>query len=66
MIKTKTLYVGDALPNPVFMEFLKIRQEIKADPTLYDGRYSCDDETAWSRYNLDKAYGRVPLKKKGK
>lgn len=59
------LYIEDALPNPVFQEFSKILEEVKRDPTLYEGRYSCDEETAWHRYNLDVARHAVPSKTKG-
>ena len=43
----------------------KILEEVKHDPTLYEGRYSCDEETAWQRYNLDIVRHAVPNKTKG-
>ena len=61
----KCLYIGDALPNPVFQEFSRILAEVKHNPALYKGRYSCDEETAWQRYNLDLVHHAVPSKTRG-
>lgn len=64
MNENRCLYIEDALPNPVFQEFSKILEEVKHNPALYEGRYSCDEETAWQRYNLDVVRHAVPSKTK--
>lgn len=58
----RSLYIGDAIPNPVFTEFLVIRKEVLKNPKLYNGKYSCDEETAWTRYQIDVSNNNVPEK----
>lgn len=48
------LFIEDAIPNPVFKEFLIVRENALANPNLYGGRYTQENiEDAYEEYKLD-------------